>query len=140
MNAVIYARYSSDSRREESIEGQLRPKSRHIIKDSAKELFEIVLVWKPDRLSCDRYDSVHYKHILKKNSVKVVSAKEHISECPEGIIPKAMPSYQRKSIRAFLMRRLPKCPVRRGLLLARNAAGTNVFTDAKRVSVMSIRR
>lgn len=24
MNAVIYARYSSDSRREESIEGQLR--------------------------------------------------------------------------------------------------------------------
>ncbi len=91
MNAVIYARYSSDSRREESIEGQLRPKSRHIIKDSAKELFEIVLVWKPDRLSCDRYDSVHYKHILKKNSVKVVSAKEHISECPEGIIPKAMP-------------------------------------------------
>ena len=61
-----------------------------MIKDSAKELFEIVLVWKLDRFSRDRYDSAHYKHILKKNGVKVVSAKEHISEGPEGIILEAM--------------------------------------------------
>ena len=119
MNAVIYARYSSDSQREESIEGQLRecreyaerndmtvvgtyidralsaktadrPEFQHMIEDSAKELFEIVLVWKLDRFSRDRYDSAHYKHILKKNGVKVVSAKEHISEGPEGIILEAM--------------------------------------------------
>ena len=119
MNAVIYARYSSDSQREESIEGQIRecreyaernnmtivgtyidralsaktadrPEFQHMIKDSAKELFEIVLVWKLDRFSRDRYDSAHYKHILKKNGVKVVSAKEHISEGPEGIILEAM--------------------------------------------------
>ena len=119
MNAVIYARYSSDSQREESIEGQLRecreyaerndmtvvgtyidralsaktadrPEFQRMIKDSAKELFEIVLVWKLDRFSRDRYDSAHYKHILKKNGVKVVSAKEHISEGPEGIILVAM--------------------------------------------------
>ena len=43
-----------------------------MIKDSAKELFEIVLVWKLDRFSRDRYDSAHYKHILKKNGVKVM--------------------------------------------------------------------
>ena len=114
MNAVIYARYSSDSQREESIEGQLRecreyaernnmtivgtyidralsaktadrPEFQRMIKDSAKELFEIALVWKLDRFSRDRYDSAHYKHILKKNGVKVVSAKE-----PEGIILEAM--------------------------------------------------
>ena len=119
MNAVIYARYSSDSQREESIEGQLRecreyaernnmtivgtyidralsaktadrPEFQYMIKDSAKEQFEIVLVWKLDRFSRDRYDSAHYKHILKKNDVKVVSAKEHISEGPEGIILEAM--------------------------------------------------
>ena len=119
MNAVIYVRYSSDSQREESIEGQLRecreyaernnmtivgtyidralsaktadrPEFQHMIKDSAKELFEIVLVWKLDRFSRDRYDSAHYKHILKKNGVKVISAKEHISEGPEGIILEAM--------------------------------------------------
>lgn len=119
MNAVIYARYSSDSQREESIEGQLRectdyaeqngmtvvgsyidralsaktadrPEFQHMIKDSAKGLFEIVLVWKLDRFSRDRYDSAHYKHILKKNGVKVVSAKEHISDGPEGIILESM--------------------------------------------------
>jgi len=100
MNAVIYARYSSDSQREESIEGQLRecreyaernnmtivgtyidralsaktadrPEFQHMIKDSAKELFEIVLVWKLDRFSRDRYDSAHYKHILKKNKKRL---------------------------------------------------------------------
>ena len=43
-----------------------------------------------DRFSRDRYDSAHYKHILKKNGVKVISAKEHISESPEGIILEAM--------------------------------------------------
>ena len=119
MNAVIYARYSSDSQREESIEGQLRecreyaernnmtivgtyidralsaktadrPEFQHMIKDSAKELFEIVLVWKLDRFSRDRYDSAHYKHILKKNGVKVVSVKENISDGPEGIILESM--------------------------------------------------
>jgi len=115
MNAVIYARYSSDSQREESIEGQPRecshyaqcnsmtivgsyidralsaktadrPEFQRMIKDSEKGLFEIVLVWKLDRFSRDLYDSAHYKHILKKNGVKVVSAKEHISDGPEGII------------------------------------------------------
>ena len=57
-----------------------------MIKDAEKELFEIVLVWKLDRFSRDRYDSAYYKHILKKHGIKVVSAKENISEGPEGII------------------------------------------------------
>ena len=103
MKAVIYARYSSDSQREESIEGQLReckeyaerngitvlstyidralsaktdnrPDFQRMIKDSANGLFDIVLVWKLDRFARNRYDSAHYKAILKKNGVKVVSA------------------------------------------------------------------
>ena len=119
MKAVIYARYSSDSQREESIEGQIRecteyakrnditiltsyidralsartadrPEFQRMIKDSAKELFDVVLVWKLDRFSRDRYDSAHYKRILKKNGVKVVSAKENISDGPEGIILESM--------------------------------------------------
>ena len=78
MTAVIYARYSSDSQREASIEGQLRdckdyaekngitvvgtyidraysaktddrPEFQHMIKDSAKKIFDVVLVWKLDR-------------------------------------------------------------------------------------------
>ena len=119
MKAVIYARYSSDSQREESIEGQIRecteyanrngmtilrsyidralsartadrPEFQNMIRDSEKGLFDIVLVWKIDRFSRDRYDSAHYKHLLKKNGVKVVSAKENISDGPEGIILESM--------------------------------------------------
>ena len=119
MRAVIYARYSSDSQREESIEGQIRecteyaeregitvlrsyidralsartadrPDFQRMISDSEKHLFDAVLVWKLDRFSRDRYDSAHYKHILKKNGVKVISAKEAISDGPEGIILESM--------------------------------------------------
>ena len=119
MKAVIYARYSSDSQREESIEGQIRecteyanrngmtilrsyidralsartadrPEFQNMIRDSEKGLFDIVLVWKIDRFSRDRYDSAHYKHLLKKNGVKVVSAKENISDGPEEIILESM--------------------------------------------------
>ncbi len=119
MNAVIYARYSSDNQREESIEGQLReckeyadrygltvigtyidrafsaktddrPEFQRMIKDSAKHLFEVVLVWKLDRFARSRTDSAMNKFILKKNDVKVISAKENISDGPEGIILEAM--------------------------------------------------
>ena len=115
MTAVIYARYSSDSQREASIEGQLRdckdyaekngitvvgtyidraysaktddrPQFQQMIKDIDKKLFDIVLVWKLDRFARNRYDSARYKTQLKKNGVKLMSATEIISEGPEGII------------------------------------------------------
>ena len=115
MKAVIYARYSSDSQREESIEGQLRectafaekngitvlrhyidrafsaktdnrPEFQNMIKDSGRKLFDMIIVWKLDRFARNRYDSARYKAALKKNGVKVVSATEVISEGAEGII------------------------------------------------------
>ena len=121
MKAVIYARFSSDRQREESIEGQLRECREYakkngitivheyidralsaskdtekrldflrMIRDSGKGQFEAVLVWKLDRFARDRYDSAHYKHILKKNGVRVISATEPISDGPEGIILESM--------------------------------------------------
>ena len=115
MTAVIYARYSSDNQREESIEGQIRectayaerngmtvvrhyidraisaktdnrPQFQQMIKDSERKLFDIVLVWKLDRFARNRYDSARYKTQLKKNGVKLMSATEVISDGPEGII------------------------------------------------------
>jgi Site-specific recombinases, DNA invertase Pin homologs len=115
LKAVIYARYSSDSQREESIEGQLRectafaekngitvlrhyidrafsaktdnrPEFQNMIKDSNRKLFDMVIVWKLDRFARNRYDSARYKSTLKKNGVKVVSATEVISDGAEGII------------------------------------------------------
>ncbi len=115
MKAVIYARYSCDNQREESIEGQLRecrefaerkgfklvgtyidramsaktdnrPEFQRMVAESSKGLFDAVIVWKLDRFARNRYDSAHYKAILRKNGVKVISATEVISEGAEGII------------------------------------------------------
>ena len=115
MKAVIYARYSSDSQREESIEGQIRectafaekngitvlrhyidrafsaktdnrPEFQNMIKDSNKKLFDTVIVWKLDRFARNRYDSARHKATLKKNGVKVVSATEAIADGSVGIM------------------------------------------------------
>ena len=115
MNAVIYARYSSHSQSEQSIEGQLRdclayakknklnivgeyidrafsaktdnrPNFQKMIKDSEKGLFDTILVWKLDRFARNRYDSATYKNRLRKNGVNVISCMENISDSPEGIL------------------------------------------------------
>ena len=101
MIGVIYARYSSDNQREESIDGQLRecrafaeknditllepyidralsaktdnrPNFQKMIKDSASKKFDVVIVWKLDRFARNRYDSAHYKSVLRKNGVRVM--------------------------------------------------------------------
>lgn len=115
MKGVIYARYSSDSQREESIEGQLReckafaekndiqivetyidralsartdrrPDFQRMIGDSAAKNFDAVIVWKLDRFARDKFDSAYYKRILKNNGAKVISATEAISDGAEGIL------------------------------------------------------
>lgn len=113
--AVIYARYSSDSQTEQSIEGQLRvcedyaqrnnililktyidramtgtndnrPDFQQMIKDSARREWEAVIVYKLDRFSRNKYESTVHKRTLKNNGVKVISAMENIPDTPEGII------------------------------------------------------
>ena len=88
-NAVIYARFSSDKQREESIDGQIReckafaqdnqlnvitiyidramsartdhrPDFLRMIKDSRSGSFDYVLVYQLDRFSRSRYDSAIY--------------------------------------------------------------------------------
>lgn len=113
--AVIYARYSSDSQTEQSIEGQLRvcqeyakannmlvvdtyidramtgtndmrPDFQRMIKDSGKRQWNYVIVYKLDRFSRDKYETTIHKHTLKDNGVKLLSAMENIPDSPEGII------------------------------------------------------
>ena len=115
MKAVIYARFSSEKQNEASIEGQLReclqyaeynniqvvgnyidraqsaktdhrPEFQYMIKDSYKHEFDCIIVWKLDRFARNRYDSAYYKNVLKKNGVRVISAKETISQGAEGIL------------------------------------------------------
>jgi len=63
-----------------------RPQFQKMIRDSAKGLFDVIIVWKLDRFARNRYDSAHYKAILRKNGVKVISATEPISEDATGIL------------------------------------------------------
>ena len=117
--AIIYARYSSDKQKETSIEGQIRvcqeyaerkgitvigqyvdraltgrmdarPDFQRMVKDSRKGLFQYAIVYQFDRFARDRYDSANYKHILKQNGVKVLSAKEDIPDDPAGIMLETM--------------------------------------------------
>ncbi len=114
-NAVIYARYSSHGQQDQSIDGQLRdcydyaereglmvvgeyidraisaktddrPDFQRMISDSSKKQFEYVIVWKLDRFARNRFDSAIHKATLKKNGVKVLSAKENIADNPEGLL------------------------------------------------------
>ena len=116
---VIYCRYSSDSQTEQSIEGQLRvcneyaksndivildtyidramtgtndnrPDFQRMIKDSAKKSFDVVLVYKFDRFSRNKYETAIHKKTLKDNGVKVISAMEYIPDSPEAIILESM--------------------------------------------------
>ena len=112
---VIYARFSSHSQTEQSIEGQLRvcyefakqndyavvgeyidraltgttdkrPQFLKMIDDSKRKGFDFVLVYQLDRFARNRYDSATYKARLKKNGVRVLSAKENITEDASGIL------------------------------------------------------
>ncbi len=114
-NAVIYARYSSHNQTEQSIEGQLqechqfaerndytvlheyidraisgttdkRPDFQQMIEDSSKRQFQYVIVYQLDRFARDRYASAINKAKLKKNGVRVLSARENISDDPSGIL------------------------------------------------------
>lgn len=61
-----------------------------MIKESSGSLFDVIIVWKLDRFARNRYDSAHYKTLLRKNGVKVISATEAISDGAEGILLESM--------------------------------------------------
>lgn len=113
--AVIYARYSSERQTEQSIEGQVhvcneyaqrnnilildtyidramtgtndnRTDFQRMLKDSAKQGWDYVLVYKLDRFSRNKYEMAMHKKTLRDNGVKLLSAMENIPDTPEGII------------------------------------------------------
>ena len=114
-NTVIYARFSSHAQNEQSIEGQLaecynfaqrndlritheyidraltgatdkRPEFLQMIEDSKRKGFQYILVYQLDRFARNRYDSATYKAKLKRNGVRVLSAKENITDDASGIL------------------------------------------------------
>lgn len=108
-NCVFYGRFSSKKQNETSTEAQLiecrafaerngyniigeyidegisgrsddRPQFQQMIADSANKTFDFVLVYSLDRFSRKKVDSVMYKTILQRNGVRVISAKENITD------------------------------------------------------------
>lgn len=117
--AVIYARYSSYGQTEQSIEGQVRECTdyaklnnilivdsyidramtgtndnrtafQRMLKDSAKGAWDLILVYKLDRFSRNKYEMAIHRKTLKDNGVRLVSVKENIPDTPEGIILESM--------------------------------------------------
>lgn len=114
---AIYARYSSDLQRMESISAQVRActylceqkgyeivhiykdearsgrndqreQFQQMIADSAKGIFDTVLVHKLDRFSRDAADTLYYSKLLTKNHVKLLSVTESFDDTPEGCMMK----------------------------------------------------
>ena len=113
--AVIYARYSSEKQTDQSIEGQIRECTEYakyhdilivdtyidramtgtndnrtsfqkMLKDASKQAWDIVLVYKLDRFSRNKYEMAIHRKTLRDNGIRLVSAKENIPDSPEGII------------------------------------------------------
>ena len=113
--AALYARFSSDNQRSESIDAQIRamkaycaqrhiaivetyideaksattdrrPSFQQMIADSSSHTFNILLVHKLDRFARNRYDSAVYKRELRKNGVTVYSVLENLDNSPESVM------------------------------------------------------
>lgn len=119
LRGVIYARYSCNKQREESIEGQIREckecartnnidiintyidramsgtndnraQFQRMISDSSLDRFDMVLIWKSDHFSRNRKQAISYRDILRENGVKLLSATEPNIEEPAGILFESM--------------------------------------------------
>lgn len=113
--AVVYARYSSHSQTEQSIEGQLaaarayatahdysivheyvdqaksgrtdnREQFQAMLRDTAKHQFGVILLWKIDRFGRNREEITINKYKCKRNGVRVEYVAEKIPDSPEGVI------------------------------------------------------
>lgn len=107
--AVIYARFSSHSQQEQSIDGQLRacreyalknnmtvvaeycdraksgtnskrPEFQRMLRDSETGSFEIVLVYQYDRFARNRRESANNEFLLEAHGVKLISINEPVDD------------------------------------------------------------
>ncbi len=116
LRAALYARFSSDNQRNESIDAQIRaikefahandivivaeyidraksattddrPDFQRMIKDSAKGDFQLLIVHKLDRFARNRNDSIAYRMQLQRNHITLLSVLEPFDEDrPETIL------------------------------------------------------
>lgn len=149
---AIYARYSSDNQRDESIDAQIRavrkycaeegfvvvkeyidraksattdrrPEFQRMVTDSALDLFDVVMVHKLDRFSRDRYDSAIYKRKLRRNGVMVFSVTERLDDSPESVMMESVLSGMAEYYSKNLAREVRK-GMQESALQCRHTGGT----------------
>lgn len=150
--AVIYARFSSSAQREESIDTQVRectafakqqgyevihvyadhaksgrtanrPEFQRMIKEASCGRFQAVILYTLDRFARNRLDSALYKAKLKKSGVRILYAKQPISEEPEGIILESVMEGYAEYYSASLARSV-KGGMKENALHAKSTGGT----------------
>ena len=113
--AAIYARFSSNNQREESIDAQVRaiteyankngyvivksyideafsattdqrPAFLEMIKECEDDIFDVILIHKLDRFARNRYDSAIYKRMIQDNDIRLISVLENIDDSPESVM------------------------------------------------------
>lgn len=119
MDAAIYARFSSDNQREQSIEDQLRvcrdyckqkgltviseyhdsalsgltdarPDFQRMIRDGERRVFDVLVLYSLDRFARDKYDSAIYKRRLKKAGVQIAYVTTPVGEGPEAVLMESL--------------------------------------------------
>ncbi|SDF88482.1 recombinase family protein, partial [Sporomusa acidovorans] len=119
LRVVLYARYSSDNQREESITAQLRagreyckrkgyiivkeyideaftartdnrPAFQEMMADAKKGAFDLIIFHKIDRNARDEYDYYRYKAQLQKLGVSYEYVTQNIDDSPEGNMMESM--------------------------------------------------
>lgn len=113
--AVVYACYSCNRQNEQSVNGQRsvckefadrnnitivntyinkaisdthdnRDSFQQMLKDSDKKEWDILLVYKLDSFSRNKYEMAMHRKRLADNGIKIVSTMENIPDSPEGIL------------------------------------------------------
>lgn len=119
MRVALYARFSSDNQREESITAQIRagreyckrknytiikeytdeafsartdnrPSFQQMMSDAKKGLFNIIVFHKIDRNARDEYDYYRYKAQLKRLGISLEYVTQNIDDSPEGNMMESM--------------------------------------------------
>ena len=113
--AAVYARYSSHSQTEQSIEGQLdaakkyadahgytivkeycdraqtgrndnRAEFQRMMADTDKKQFDVIIAWKLDRIGRSREDLAANKYRCKRSGIRIEYVAESLPDSPEAVI------------------------------------------------------
>lgn len=108
----------------------------HMTKDSAKGLSDVVPVWKSDRFARNRYNGARYKNFRIKNEVKIIPARENISERSKEIILETMLEGYNVLKHNKGQRRSRRCPL---LLPCPRALSSEAMDTAEQMAASALR-